>query len=236
MRRARACRPRPTAPPWSATWTAAPRCSTTATACAPRPSSAASSAPSTIPASCPPTCARCSARGSGPFRWVALSGDPSDIAATDRAVLEEFPGDESLARWIRMAGERIAFQGLPARICWLGYGERAAARAALQRDGGERRAEGADRDRPRPPRLRLGRLALPRDRGDARRLGRDRRLAAPERAGQHGGRRHLGEHPPRRRRGHRPLDPRRHGLRGRRHGRSRPRSSTACSPPTPAWA
>ena len=62
--------------------------------------------------------------GRGPFRWVALSGDPADIAATDRAILEEFPGDESLARWIRMAGERIAFQGLPARICWLGYGER----------------------------------------------------------------------------------------------------------------
>jgi urocanate hydratase len=62
--------------------------------------------------------------GRGPFRWVALSGDPEDIAATDRALLEEFPEDESLARWIRMAGERIAFQGLPARICWLGYGER----------------------------------------------------------------------------------------------------------------
>src|SRR5919112_363405 len=62
--------------------------------------------------------------GKGPFRWVALSGDPEDIAATDRAVLEEFPDDDSLARWIRMAGERIAFQGLPARICWLGYGER----------------------------------------------------------------------------------------------------------------
>jgi urocanate hydratase len=62
--------------------------------------------------------------GKGPFRWVALSGEPEDIAATDRAVLEEFPDDESLARWIRMAGERIAFQGLPARICWLGYGER----------------------------------------------------------------------------------------------------------------
>ena len=63
--------------------------------------------------------------GKGPFRWVALSGDPADIAATDRAVLEEFPDDEPLARWIRHAGERIAFQGLPARICWLGYGERA---------------------------------------------------------------------------------------------------------------
>jgi urocanate hydratase len=63
--------------------------------------------------------------GRGPFRWVALSGDPADIAATDRAVLEEFADDEGLARWIRAAGERIAFQGLPARICWLGYGERA---------------------------------------------------------------------------------------------------------------
>ncbi len=62
--------------------------------------------------------------GKGPFRWVALSGDPEDIAATDRAVLDEFPDDERLARWIRQAGERIAFQGLPARICWLGYGER----------------------------------------------------------------------------------------------------------------
>ena len=62
--------------------------------------------------------------GKGPFRWAALSGDPADIAATDRAVLEEFPSDEALARWIRMASERIAFQGLPARICWLGYGER----------------------------------------------------------------------------------------------------------------
>ncbi len=62
--------------------------------------------------------------GKGPFRWAALSGDPADIAATDRAVLAEFPEDEALARWIRMASERIAFQGLPARICWLGYGER----------------------------------------------------------------------------------------------------------------
>jgi urocanate hydratase len=63
--------------------------------------------------------------GRGPFRWAALSGDPADIAATDRAVLDEFPDDERLARWIEAAGERIAFQGLPARICWLGYGERA---------------------------------------------------------------------------------------------------------------
>ncbi|WP_433531738.1 urocanate hydratase [Micromonospora sp. CA-263727] len=62
--------------------------------------------------------------GKGPFRWAALSGDPADIAATDRAILELFPENEPLARWIRMAGERVAFQGLPARICWLGYGER----------------------------------------------------------------------------------------------------------------
>jgi urocanate hydratase len=63
--------------------------------------------------------------GKGPFRWVALSGDPADIAATDRAVLEEIPNDEALRRWIMLAGERIAYQGLPARICWAGYGERA---------------------------------------------------------------------------------------------------------------
>ena len=64
------------------------------------------------------------AEGKGPFRWAALSGDPADIAKTDRAVLELFPENESLARWIRLAGERVHFQGLPARICWLGYGER----------------------------------------------------------------------------------------------------------------
>ncbi|MCE6998082.1 urocanate hydratase [Saccharothrix sp. S26] len=62
--------------------------------------------------------------GKGPFRWAALSGDPADIARTDRAILELFPDNERLARWIRMAGERVEFQGLPARICWLGYGER----------------------------------------------------------------------------------------------------------------
>ncbi|HYU57335.1 MAG TPA: urocanate hydratase, partial [Actinomycetota bacterium] len=62
--------------------------------------------------------------GKGPFRWAVLSGDPADIAATDRAILALFPDDERLHRWIRMAEERVAFQGLPARICWLGYGER----------------------------------------------------------------------------------------------------------------
>jgi urocanate hydratase len=62
--------------------------------------------------------------GKGPFRWAALSGDPKDIAATDRAILELFPQNEALARWIRLAEEKVHFQGLPARICWLGYGER----------------------------------------------------------------------------------------------------------------
>ncbi len=69
--------------------------------------------------------------GKGPFRWVALSGDPKDIAVTDRIVLELFPKDRALARWIRMAGERVKFQGLPARICWLGYGDRAKAGVAF---------------------------------------------------------------------------------------------------------
>ena len=62
--------------------------------------------------------------GKGPFRWAALSGDPKDIAVTDHAILELFPQNEALARWIRLAEEKVHFQGLPARICWLGYGER----------------------------------------------------------------------------------------------------------------
>ncbi len=69
--------------------------------------------------------------GKGPFRWAVLSGDPEDLAATDEAILATFPEDEALARWIRLARERVAFQGLPARICWLGYGERAKAGKVL---------------------------------------------------------------------------------------------------------
>jgi urocanate hydratase len=71
--------------------------------------------------------------GRGPFRWVALSGDPQDIYRTDRLALELFPHNETLARWIPMARERILFQGLPARICWLGYGERAEFGVAIDR-------------------------------------------------------------------------------------------------------
>ena len=69
--------------------------------------------------------------GKGPFRWVALSGDPQDILRTDQAILELFPKDEALARWIRKAEEKVRWQGLPARICWLGYGERAEAGLAF---------------------------------------------------------------------------------------------------------
>jgi len=71
--------------------------------------------------------------GSGPFRWIALSGDPSDIAATDRALLSLFPDNEALHRWIGMAQEKVSFQGLPARICWLSYGERHLAGLAFNR-------------------------------------------------------------------------------------------------------
>jgi urocanate hydratase len=65
--------------------------------------------------------------GKGPFRWAALSGEPGDIATTDRAVAELFPDNDRLQRWLRMASDRVAYQGLPARICWIGYGERAVA-------------------------------------------------------------------------------------------------------------
>jgi urocanate hydratase len=71
--------------------------------------------------------------GKGPFRWAALSGKARDIYATDEAVLREFPEDEALARWIRKAREQVKFQGLPARICWLGYGERARFGAVINR-------------------------------------------------------------------------------------------------------
>ena len=153
--------------------------------------------------------------GKGPFRWAALSGDPADIAATDDAVLELFPDDDKLQRWIRAAREKVAFQGLPARICWLGHGERDRAGLRFNELVASGAISGADRDRPRPPRRRVGRLAVPGDRGDGRRLRRDRRLAAAQRAGQHRVGGDLGVDPPRRRGRHRPVDPRRAGDRWR---------------------
>ena len=101
--------------------------------------------------------------GKGPFRWVALSGDPEDIYRTDEAVMELFPEDEHLHRWLKMAREKVPFQGLPARICWLGYGERAKAGSEIQRAGAQRDRQSADRDRARSPGCRLGGLPQPRD-------------------------------------------------------------------------
>ena len=139
-------------------------------------------------------------RGAGPFRWVALSGDPRDIATTDQAVLELFPKKDTLTRWLEQASAKVAFQGLPARICWLEYGERAEAGLKFNWLVKRRKVGRAHRHRPRPPGRRLGGLAQPRDRGDARRLGRHRRLAAAQRPAQHRLRRELGLDPPRRRR------------------------------------
>ena len=138
--------------------------------------------------------------GKGPFRWAALSGDPKDIRATDDAVLDLFPDNEHLHRWIHAGAGPRRVPG-PARADLLARLRRARqGRRPVQRHGRIRRAVRAGRHRPRPPRLRLGRLALPRDRGDGRRLRRDRRLAAAQRAGQHRLRRELGVDPPRRRR------------------------------------
>ena len=176
-------------------------------------------------------------RGQGPVPLGrALGRSRGHRAPPTTPCSSTFPDDAALARWITLARERVKPQGLPARICWLGYGERAKLGRVfneLVRSGAR---QGADRDRPRPPRLRLGRVAQPRDRGDEGRLRRHRRLADPERAAQHRRRRDLGLRPPRRRRRHRLLAPRRHGRRRRRHA-ARPRpASSACSPPTPAWA
>ena len=110
--------------PWWASSTPAPRCSTTANSLRAEAALGGCERAFDYPGFLPAYIRPLFCEGKGPFRWVALSGDPADIAATDRAVLEEFPEDEDLKRWITLASERVAFQGLPARICWLGYGER----------------------------------------------------------------------------------------------------------------
>jgi urocanate hydratase len=158
------------------------------------------------------TSGRCSARAR-PVPWAALSGDPADIAATDTAVLEEFPENEALARWIRMAGERVPSRACPrgsagsgtASVTGSGCGSTTWSRAA---------SFSADRDRPGPPRLRVASRRRTRDRSMAD--GSDAIADWPllERAGEHRERRLVGQHPPRRRRRDRPLDPR--GPSGRR--------------------
>ena len=154
--------------------------------------------------------------GKGPFRWVALSGDPDDIHRTDEAILELFGDQEHVARWIRLAREKVQFQGLPARICWLGYGERHLAGLRFNELVASGELKGPiviGRDH-----LDAGSVASPaaRDRVDARRLGRDRRLADPERAAEHRVRRELGVGSPRRRGRNGQVDPRRSGRRRRR--------------------
>ena len=157
--------------------------------------------------------------GRGPFRWAALSGDPADIHATDDLVLQMFPQDRVLSRWIDLARKRIKFQGLPSRICWLGYGERAEFGLAMNDMVKTRQAQVAHRHGTRPSRLRLRRLALPRNRIHERRQRRHRRLAAAERVAEHRKRRVVGLHSQRRRRGHRLLAARRTSHRRRRHRR-----------------
>ena len=166
--------------------------------------------------------------GKGPFRWAALSGEPKDIAVTDAAILDLFPQNEGAGPVDQDGRAEGALPG-PARADLLARLRGAApGRAALQRARPARRGAGADRARPRPPGLRLGRLAVPRDRGDGRRIRRDRRLAAAERPGQHLLGSVLGEHPPRRRGRHRPVHPRRPGVRGRRHANWPRRSWSGC--------
>ena len=166
--------------------------------------------------------------GKGPFRWAALSGDPKDIARDRPGRARPVPR-ERVAAPLDDAGPGAGALPGPARADLLAGLRRARqGRPGLQRPGRVGRGQRADRHRPRPPRLRLGGLAVPRDRGDARRLGRDRRLAAAQRDGQRGQRRDLGVDPPRRRRRHGPLDPRRPGHRRRRHRRWPRRSSSGC--------
>ena len=202
---------------WSVSSTPAPRCSTTETASGPRRRWAATTAPSTTPGFLPAYIRPLFCEGKGPFRWVALSGDPADIAATDRAVLEEFPDDEGLARWITLAGERVAFQGLPARICWLGYGERH--RLGLRFNEMVRSGEisapiviGRDH-------LDSGSVASPYRETEDMADGSDAIADWPllQRPGERVLGSDVGEHPPRWRSRHRPVDPRRPGVPRRRH-------------------
>ncbi len=154
--------------------------------------------------------------GKGPFRWVALSGDPKDLHRTDELILDLFPDDEHLRRWITLARERVHFQGLPARICWLGQGERARFGVALNDlvAAGEISAPiviGRDH-------LDTGSrgLPVPGDRAHEGRQRRRGRLADSERDAERGERRVVGVVPPRRRRGDRQLAARRPGDRRRR--------------------
>ena len=205
----------------------APRRSTTATRCAASPQSHGDEDAFAYPGFVPAYIRPLFCEGKGPFRWVALSGDPADIHATDEAILDLFGDQEHIARWIALAQERVAFQGLPARICWLGYGERHLAGLRFNEMVASGELQGAGRHRPRPPRRGLGRLARARDRGDGRRHRRGRRLAAAQRAREHRVRRVVGVDPPRRRRRDGQVDPRRPGRASPTARTARPSASAA---------
>ena len=167
-------------------------------------------------------------RGVGPFRWCALSGDPEDILKTDAKVKELIPDDPHLHQWLDMARERIAFQGLPARICWVGLGERHRLGLAFNemvRSGELKAPVVIGRDH-----LDSGSVASaqPRDRGDEGRLRRGLRLAAAQRAAQLRLGCHLGEPASRRRRRHGLLAARRHGHRAATAARRPTGASSGC--------
>ena len=166
--------------------------------------------------------------GRGPFRWVALSGDPEDIYRTDRLALELFPHNETLARWMPLARAAHPLSGAAGAHLLAGLRRARGVRRGHEPAGALGRIEGAHRDRARPSGRGIGGLALPRDRRHARRLGRHRRLAAAQRAGQHRGGRVVGFHPQRRRRGHRLLAACRHGGGGGWHRRNRSGGWSAC--------
>ena len=153
--------------------------------------------------------------GAGPFRWVALSGDPADIYRTDELALKLFPENEILTRWIHLARERVHFQGLPARICWLGYGERARMGEAMNelvRSGELKAPIAIGRDH-----LDTGSVASPvsRDGADEGWFGCDCGLADSECAAEYGQRCELGVVSSWRRRWHGIFAARGTGMRGR---------------------
>ena len=215
-----------TARRWSPSPTGAPRCSTTATACGAEAELGGFERAFDYPGFLPAYIRPLFCEGKGPFRWAALSGDPADIGATDKAVLDEFPDNEALARWIRLASDRVAFQGLPARICWLGYGERD--RMGLRFNelvaAGKVQAPiviGRDH-------LDSGSVASPYRETEAMRDGSDAIADWPllnALLSTASGASWV-SHPPRRRRGDRPVDPRGDGGRGRRHRAGGPEART----------
>ena len=219
------------------------RRSTTATTSARSPSTRAWPTRSTSRASCRPTSGRCSAAARARSAGSRCPATRKTSTRPTRKMKELFPDDAHLHRWLDMAGERIAFQGLPARICWLGLGERHRAGLAFNEmvKRGELKAPiviGRDHLDSR-----LGGVPQPRDRGDARRLRRRVRLAAAQRAAQHRRRRDLGLAPPRRRRRHGLFAARRRRDRLRRHRAAAGRiervlwndpAPASCATPTPA--